>query len=203
MLTTILSAVGAYCATNLDAVALLVALLAARPERAVHIWGGLSFSMAVLTGTAYLCALVGIFLPSPYFGLLGFVPMCMGIARLGALLLRHSTRNGVSTAPTSHLGLAAATLIFIASGGDNLAVYIPLFSSASAAGRAVTVLVFATMTVALIFIVEGLLSRPRTYHVVQRFGMSATPLLLMALGTSTVLRSGGLDFAVTGLIAAL
>jgi len=202
MLATVLSAVAAYAATNLDAAALLVALLAARPDRAAHIWGGLIFSTTLLTGAAYLCAFVGLFVPLPYLGLLGFVPLCMGIARLGTLLLRKSPGTTVG-APGADFGFAAATLVFIASGGDNLAVYIPLFANTGAVGRAATVLVFAAMTVALLLGAQILLSRPRVHCAVQRLGTGATPLLLMVLGASTVMRSGGLDFAVTGLMAAL
>jgi cadmium resistance protein CadD (predicted permease) len=94
-----------------------------------------------------LAALAALVVPAGYTALLGVVPLGLGIRALG---LRSEVDDEANGAPRAERSARSQTWtvagVTVANGGDNLAVYIPLFASAPAT-IPVYVIGFAVLTV--------------------------------------------------------
>jgi cadmium resistance protein CadD (predicted permease) len=91
-------------------------------------------------------------------------------------------------------GLTAATLVTIAAGGDNLAVYIPLFHEGGAANLLTIATVFVVGEVALTMLVLTAGRHPRARGTMTRLGAIAVPLLLCVVGVLVLLSAGTLSW---------
>ncbi len=181
-------AAAAFLGTNSDnALVTLAMVAAAPPERARRIAAGqiLGFTALVIASGATAIALFEI---SPRLvGLLGLVPLMLGLRGL-FLLRRHEQRDVTRRAVGS--GIIAAALVTIGAGGDNLAVYIPLFRVAGAENIAVIIGVFVLGEVILTLFVLRVGQHERVRQVVTRVGTVGAPLLYCCIGVLVLLRAG-------------
>jgi cadmium resistance protein CadD (predicted permease) len=86
----------------------------------------------------------------------------------------------------------AAALVTVAAGGDNLAVYIPLFRVGGASNLAVIAGVFVVGEAALTAVVLWGGRHPRARTVMDRVGHIAVPILLCVLGVVVMVQAGTL-----------
>ena len=127
--------------------------------------------------------------PSPLFDARPPGPSgCSAWSRLALGIHGLATASGIpSAAPRAARrafgkGCIAAALVTLGAGGDNLAVYIPLFRSANGVGRVATALVFVVGEVLLTLLVLNAGRHSRTRAAVSRIGTFATPVLYCAIG---------------------
>ncbi|MCW2504865.1 MAG: cadmium resistance transporter [Actinomycetia bacterium] len=187
-LPVVLSAAAVFAGTNLDDLLVLTVLfLGARGSGRTRIWAGQYLGIAVLTAVAVLAASGLAVLPDRWVRLLGLVPLALGLLGL-AKAIRHRNRDdagpapGPDTGPTAGPGTLAVAGITIANGGDNIAVYTPLFRAAGPMVTAVTVAVFAA-GVALWCLAAGWLgSRPAVVRALERTGPWLVPAAFVAIG---------------------
>jgi cadmium resistance protein CadD (predicted permease) len=90
----------------------------------------------------------------------------------------------------SILSVASVT---IANGGDNFAVYVPLFARGSAAATLVTCGVFAVLVAIWCAAARWLVNHRRLGTLVSDWGYRSLPFVLLGLGTYILLRSGALQ----------
>jgi cadmium resistance protein CadD (predicted permease) len=179
MLTVLGAASAAFALTNIDGFILLTALFAVRPRRGGPIVVGQYLGLATLVAASVAAALGLLVIPQRWIGLLGVVPLVLGIRAL-LVVSPHADAPARITVRT------VATLM-VANGADNLAVYVVLFRRAGAVGTAFTVAVFAVLA-ALWCIAAALLG---THTVVVRAAeRSATrliPIVFIAIGSLLLL----------------
>jgi len=186
-------AAGAFAATNIDNAAVTVAMIAAAPaERAKRIALGQVIGFLVIVVASIGMAVLLFEIPTRVIGLFGLVPLALGLR--GLLLLRHAEGRSRVARRAVGSGVVAATVITIGAGGDNLAVYIPLFRVAGFAGTAVSLLVFALGELLLTLFVLRAGGHPRIRHAVTTFGVFAAPLLYCAIGVLVLVEAGTLSF---------
>ncbi|MBE6945962.1 MAG: cadmium transporter [Ruminococcaceae bacterium] len=192
---TVISAVAAFAATNLDDIFLLMLYFAQaqgkRHRRTIIMGQYLGISglilMSLLGG-----AVLGL-LPEVFLRFLGLIPMALGIR----LWLTHRRQQTVDPAeakteakeerPASRaLGVA---LVTIANGGDNLGVYTPLFSGATGAQMAVMILVFLVMVALWCFLGQRLATLPVLRRTIERHQGTIVPVVLVGLGVYILLGS--------------
>jgi cadmium resistance protein CadD (predicted permease) len=87
-------------------------------------------------------------------------------------------------------GFIAAALVTIAAGGDNLAVYIPLFRVGGGTHTGAVAAVFVLGEVAVTVLVLWAGRHPRARAVMDRAGSLAIPLLLCVVGILVMLQAG-------------
>ena len=80
--------------------------------------------------------------------------------------------------------LTAAALVTLAAGGDNLAVYIPLFRQGGASKLAAITVVFAAGEIGVTAAILAAGRHPRARDAMARLGAVAVPLLLCAVGVA-------------------
>ncbi|MGL5941448.1 MAG: cadmium resistance transporter [Waterburya sp.] len=139
LVTTIPTGLTAFCATNLDDILVLLVFFSQvnNSFRRRHIVAGQYLGFTILV----LASLPGFFgsliLPKPWIGLLGIVPIVIGISRLleeqtddleEDELEIASEFSFLSFLSPQTCGVAAVTF---ANGGDNIGIYVPLFANST------------------------------------------------------------------------
>jgi cadmium resistance protein CadD (predicted permease) len=186
-------AAGAFVGTNVDNAAVTVAMIAAAPvKRAARIALGQVIGFVVLVVAAVGMAILLFEIPTRIIGLLGLVPLALGLR--GLLALRHAEGRSRIAQRAVGSGVVAATLITIGAGGDNLAVYIPLFRVARFAGTAESLLIFALGEGLLTLFVLRAGRHPRVRNTVTAVGVFAAPILYCAIGVLVLVEAGTLSF---------
>ncbi|MGW5669226.1 cadmium resistance transporter [Micromonospora sp. NPDC003776] len=186
-LTAAAAAALVFAATNIDDIIVLTVLFVAarragRP-RPRDIVAGQYLGIGALLAAAVVAAAGLLVVPDPWTGLLGLLPIALGVR---ALLARPAD-DEPPAAVGSLLGVAGVT---IANGADNIAVYVPVFRSLDPAAGVVWLVVFAGL-VALWCTVAALLGgHPRVVGLVGRAGHWLVPAVFVAIGATILVTSG-------------
>lgn len=187
---TVLAAAGVFAGTNVDDIIVLTVLfLAARATgkpRPWQIWVGQYAGIAALVAVSALAALGLTIVPDPWTGLLGLVPIALGVRGLiGAL------RNDGDAPDTVTAGSAFAVAgVTVANGADNIAVYTPVFRTLGVGGSVTTVAVFAVLVAVWCGAASWLGSHRRVIAVAERYGHWLVPLVFVTIGVVIVVESG-------------
>jgi cadmium resistance protein CadD (predicted permease) len=183
----------AFVGTNIDNATVTTAMVvAAPPERATRIVIGQLAGFVILVAVAAATAVALFELSTRVIGLLGVVPLVLGLRGLAHLVTTGRRSDPKRRAVGS--GSFAAALITIAAGGDNLAVYIPLFRVAGTLSLVATAGVFAVGELLLSLFVLRIGRHPRARDLFDRAGAWASPVLYCAIGVLVLLRAGTLGF---------
>lgn len=185
-------AAGAFVSTNLDNATVTVAMVAAAPpDRARRIARGQVFGFILLVLAAIGTAALLFEIPTRVIGLLGLVPLALGIR--GFIGLRHAESRARLARRAFGSGFFAAALVTIGAGGDNLAAYIPLFRVARLRGSLATLAIFAAGEALLTLFILRAGGHPRVRGAVTAIGLVATPILYCAIGILILLEAGTLS----------
>jgi cadmium resistance protein CadD (predicted permease) len=183
----------AFLGTNVDNCLVTMAMVAGAPvERAHRIAAGQVLGFALLVGVAAAAAALLYEFSSAVVGLLGLVPLAIGVR--GLLLVHRDKDEGPDRDPATRRAvgrsLTAAALVTIGAGGDNLAVYIPLFRVGGVSNLAAVLSVFVLGEVALTALVLAGGRHPRARQVMTRLGRLGVPLLLCLIGVLVMVQAG-------------
>lgn len=184
MIAIIPVAAGAYAATNLDNFILLVALLARyRKHTAVVVSGFLASTLVF--------ALVGIwigkaanFVPVAYLGLLGIVPISIGIIEL--IKLRRGNAQSTESEEEHDDGAKKVFTTTLSSqlgnGTDTVVVLGVLFMDSAPSADFLTIVTLAAM--AFIFACIGIYAvrHPVLYEQIDRYAHRVMPFILIGVG---------------------
>ncbi|PEF10486.1 quaternary ammonium transporter [Bacillus thuringiensis] len=184
MITTIISSVVAFATTNIDDIFILLVLFsqvrtevirkegravrekATRKKLYIVIGQYLGFSMIIFL--SIIGSLSSFFIPVSWIGLLGLVPIYMGVKGLFVSLFK----------------VASITL---ANGADNISIYIPMFASQTLETNIVTLVIFFSMIAIWCFISYKLIKAPILAKVLEE---NCHIIVLIGLGMFILFRSG-------------
>jgi cadmium resistance protein CadD (predicted permease) len=192
-----LIAIAAFASTNVDDLFLLGSLFVDAEFRTISIVVGQFLGMSLLVAISILATILTVTIPGEWICFLGVAPLLLGIDRLSKLFIRR-TGSSLSTANRSdfvgkenlRFGWARSeavfvTLLTVANGGDNLSVYIPLFSVQRTLVP-LYVLVFGVMTALWCFLGYYLTSHGRLGTTVKRYGRFIIPFVLIGIGLNVL-----------------
>jgi cadmium resistance protein CadD (predicted permease) len=181
-------AVVLFISTDLDDVFVLLGFFADPRFRIRHIVAGQFIGIAVLYAVSVIGSLVSLVMPIALVGLLGLVPITMGLKSAWELCTSSDANERVSTgnrgAAIGRANIAAVFAMTVANGGDNVSVYIPLFAMRSASHIAVTGVVFGIMTAIWLYLAYWLTRHRAIRAPVQRYARLLMPFVFIALGVS-------------------
>jgi cadmium resistance protein CadD (predicted permease) len=190
----------AFVGTNIDNTLVTMALVAGAPvERAHRIAVGQVIGFAILVALALAAAAVLFEFSAAVVGLLGLVPLSIGLRGLVGRRTHPAEQGGTAATRRRRLrpadravgrSLTAAALVTIGAGGDNLAAYIPLFrlggvTNLSAIGA---VFVVGEVVVTWLVLIGG--RHPKVRGAMTRVGPVAVPVLLCAIGVLVMVQAG-------------
>jgi cadmium resistance transport/sequestration family protein len=191
-LPTIITAGGIFAGTNVDDIIVLTVLFlssrASGKPRLWHIWAGQYLGIAALVAVSLLAALGLTIVPDQWVGLLGLVPLGLGVRGLVGAIRAHGTDDDQS--PRVATRVVSVAGVTIANGADNISVYTPIFRTIAPSATLVTIAVFAVLVAAWCLVGSWLGSRKKVIAVIQRFGHWIVPAVFMLIGVLIVVESG-------------
>ncbi|HEY4929426.1 MAG TPA: cadmium resistance transporter [Acidimicrobiales bacterium] len=189
VLTTARSGLWPFVVTNVDDFVLLTALFVTvgrgGPSNR-QIVAGQYLGMALLVTASALAALGLSTVPERWIGLLGLIPIGLGLRGL-SVARRTPAGDDMRAAVTGMAGVAALT---ISDGADNVSVYIPLFRQAGAGVTGTYVLVFAVLVGVWCAVARAVAARRQLIAVIEHVGHWLVPLVYIAIGIRIVVVSG-------------
>lgn len=190
MLGTIGLAVVLFVTTNIDDVFILLGFFADPKVRTRQIVAGQYLGIAALVAVSLVASLISLVLAPAYVGLLGLIPVALGLKELYELR-QGADDDDDEPARTVGLGnIAAVAAVTIANGGDNIGVYTPVFATANAAELATICLVFAAMIAVLLAAAHWLVHHPALGAPIRRYAPIVVPCVLIGVGVWVLYESG-------------
>lgn len=202
LITAIPTGITAFIATNLDDLVILTLLFSQvnATFRRRHIVIGQYLGFCTLVVASLIGFLGGLVLPSHWIGLLGLVPITIG---LNCLLnpesdasaetetkteFSHSSAFGSFLSPQAY-SVAAIT---IANGSDNVGIYMPLFANSTFSELLVIVAVFLLLVGVWCYMTYKLTSQRAIANLLKYYGNNLVPFVLIGLGVFIILDSAAL-----------
>ncbi|MEE3622384.1 cadmium resistance transporter [Nitrospirillum sp. BR 11752] len=162
----------------------LVALFAGERWRHRDIVVGQFLGIAILVAAGLMGALAALVVRPAWLGLLGLVPLALGMRLLWP------ARPDDDEAAPARGGAWTVAAVTVAGGGDNIGVYVPLFSTQSAGEILVTVAVFAGLTGAWLVFARWLATHPAAGPPIRRWGRLLLPWVLIGVGVWVIADAG-------------
>jgi cadmium resistance transport/sequestration family protein len=201
----IIAGITSFAATNIDDM-VISRLFFAQVNHAFrprHIFVGKYLGFAALIAASLPGFFGGLIVPKAWIGLLGLVPIAIGISHL---VKRENEENDVqavsgefnreSNSPVSKLAnlfnpqtlnVAAVT---VANGGDNIGIYLPLFASSDLPSLVVILAVFSVMVGVWSYVAYRLTRQRAIARILTRYTKAVVPFVLIGLGIFILIESG-------------
>ncbi|MEJ1303669.1 CadD family cadmium resistance transporter [Lactiplantibacillus plantarum] len=196
---TIISAIGVYISTSIDYLIVLIILFAqlSQNKQKWHIYAGQYLGTGLLVGVSLVAAYVVNFVPESWMvGLLGLIPIYLGIRFAivgeGEEEEEEEIIERLEQSKANQL-FWTVTLLTIASGGDNLGIYIPYFASLDWAQTLVALLVFAIGVIIFCELSRVLSSIPLISETIEKYKRIIVPLVFIPLGLYIMYESGTIE----------
>jgi cadmium resistance protein CadD (predicted permease) len=188
----------AFLVTDIDDLVVLVAFFASAAVRPRDVVLGQYAGIAFLLAASAVAMLARLVVPLHLVGLLGLLPIALGIREAVALVRsrRHAAADGTPhpgpPVAGRRVGVIGVALVTVANGGDNVAVYAPLFASATPARAAGLAGIFLAMTGLWLCLAWFTVHNPLFGTSLQRWGRFLLPPVLVALGVLILWENGTL-----------
>jgi cadmium resistance transport/sequestration family protein len=189
LLTTLATAVVAFASTNIDDIFVLTFFFSqtSRGFRSSHIVAGQYLGFTALIAISLVGFIGGRILPQAWVGLLGVVPVLVGIRRW---IHRHDAPVHVKVSAAASTTTVAA--VTFANGGDNIGIYTPLFASSDSRGLTTTLVTFYLLLGLWCFIGYAVTRHRAVGRVLVSYGHIVVPFVLVGLGIYIMAESGTL-----------
>jgi len=174
----------AFVASNIDDTFILIILFSTSSFQARHVFVGQFLGIGMLVIISTLGSLIALVVPLFVIGLMGFIPIIIGIKSL--LDLREQdqiSKETVQINKRAYLSFLTVAAVTISNGGDDIGVFTPLFAKYNTLGEVTTlVTIFMAMTAVWCVITYYLVNHPFIATRVRNVGHILTPFVLIGLG---------------------
>ncbi|WP_052049544.1 cadmium resistance transporter [Leptolyngbya sp. KIOST-1] len=202
---TLLRSATAFAATNLDDIVILMLFFSqvGVALRKRHIVTGQYVGFAGLVALSLPGFFGSLLFPRPWIGLLGVVPIVIGLSQLLSVdldeasgedsseVLLAPTSGGTSWLSPQTTSVAAITM---ANGGDNVGVYMPMFANCDGLGLGIILAVFFGLVGVWCLVAYQLTKVGAISVLLTRYGSQVVPFVLMALGGLILVDSHTLEY---------
>ncbi len=188
----ILTSLIAFASTNVDDIFILMLFFANRQYKRGQVVLGQYLGIIALIAISFIGSLVGLLFDQKYIGLLGLLPIFFGIRGIIHLFKKKnsSLKENVSIDLKNSNKVFSVAAITFANGGDNIGIYIPLFTTLLLPQKIIMIVIFLIM-VAVWCLAAWYLSRHFAIaKVINKYGHIITPIVLILLGIYILYESG-------------
>lgn len=217
MISTIITALVSFFSTNIDDIFILMLFFSQvnKDIKVKHIVISQYLGIGALIAISVAGALGISIIPQEYVGLLGLVPIYLGIKEYieykkeiknnveeeaqateeniqEQVVLNQENKTLVSIRKFISPSILKVAGVTIANGGDNIGIYIPLFSSMKLYSILIIVIVFLLLTGVWCFIGFKLAEHPFVNKNIEKYKHIFVPIIFVALGVFIILESGTL-----------
>lgn len=193
LLPTLITGITSFIATNIDDIFILMLFFSKADyrfyPRQVILGQYLGFTLLILLSLPGLFG--GLFIPKVWIGLLGLLPIFIGIKEL---LKKDQNENDeiqliVTDSSQSKLLLSrifskktySVAAVTVANGGDNVGIYVPLFASGTLLEFGLILGIFYTMLAAWCWVAFLLTRQPKLAKFLTYYGEKITPWVFIGL----------------------
>lgn len=210
VISAIVSGIFAFVATNIDDIVMLTLFFVQANDsaqrhslRSWQIVAGQYLGFLVLILASIPGFVGGMLIPDPWIGLLGFLPIAIGLRQLmrpeseesEIQLVSDITHSDPKNSLRAKLGqlLHPQTLqvaaVTIANGGDNIATYVPLFAAHDLPSLLIILGVFGLMIALWCAVANYLSQHPTLAPLLMRYSRWIVPIVLISLGIYILIES--------------
>ena len=205
-ISLVITAVLSFIATNLDDLLILMLFFSTKKQStsfgSIIIGNYLGFTLIVIASLVGF--LGGLFIPRDWLGLLGLIPVIIGVQ---ALLNREheediqlTNNHKIISNPWQKflsklfnpLTLSIASITFV-NGGDNISIYLSLFSQSNLIDLLIILLIFYLMLALWIFLAYWFTSHRLIAKIFVKYGQIFTPFILISLGVYILVTMGTIN----------
>ncbi|MDZ8239107.1 MAG: cadmium resistance transporter [Nostoc sp. ChiQUE01a] len=192
-----------FIATNIDDIVILLLFFSQinytfRPR---HIVTGQFLGFTVLLILSLSGLFGGLVLSKSWIGLLGLLPIAIGISSLvnreedSLEEVSQETEESQETTITHLLSpqIYSVAAVTVANGSDNISVYVPLFASSNLESFVVIIVIFFLLLGIWCYAAYKLTNQKIIASVLTRYGNNIVPFVLIGLGVFIVLKSEALS----------
>jgi cadmium resistance transport/sequestration family protein len=188
----IITSIIAFASTNVDDIIILMLFFANKEYKTRQVVIGQYLGITALIAISLIGSLIGLLIDSKYIGLLGLLPVYLGIRGFIQIIRSRKVNGqegaGISTGKSNKiLSVAAVTL---ANGGDNIGIYIPLLATLLIHEKAIMISIFLLMVAAWCFVAQYLSKHRTIARTIDKYGHIVTPIVLILLGIYILYKSG-------------
>lgn len=195
-----------FVATNIDDIIILTIFFsqvnATFRRRHIVIGQYLGFTALIIASLPGFFG--GLIVPKAWIGILGLVPIVIGVSQLmnrekeenevqvvSGEFNYSKTNNSIVLTLASFLSPQTykVAAITFANGGDNIGIYVPLFASSDLAGLVVILSVFLVLIGVWCYIAYLLTQHSTTAHFLTHYGQIITPFVLISLGIFIIIEN--------------
>ncbi|MBD2022219.1 cadmium resistance transporter [Leptolyngbya sp. FACHB-36] len=197
VIQTVLTGITAFSATNVDDIVILMLLFSQRNAsfQTRHIVIGQYLGLTVLFLASLPGFIGGLMVPKAWIGLLGLVPIGLGILQLFKRDDEQVQWSGQSLKASSKAvrflspQVLSVTGITIANGADNIGIYVPLFASSTGFQLLVILGVFYALIGVWCYAALQLAGQPTIARLLMQYGRVIVPVVFIGLGVFILIES--------------
>lgn len=178
--------VSAFAATNIDDIFVLMMFSSSLSFPVRHVVLGQYVGIGLLIAIGVLGSLISLIVPTYVIGLMGIVPIAIGIKNLIEIrkkdnsFSRQVIQDKRDRSCFSFVSVAAVTF---SNGGDNIGIYIPLFSNYNTVSQiSGLIAVFFAMTAVWCIAAYYFVNHPLVASRIRHIGKIILPFVLIGLG---------------------
>lgn len=179
-------AVIVFASTNIDDIVVLLLFFTDRSLRPRDVIVGQYLGVGALVAVSIIGATIAMLIPEDWIGLLGIVPIVIGVGKLWDVKRRAEQDSlssmGCHSRPGAPSGILSVSAVTAANGGDNIGIYVPLFATSTLSNIIVFVIVFVIMLAVWCGIAHWLVHQSAAGVHIQRYGHRILPFILIVLG---------------------
>jgi len=217
LIITVITAFISFASTNIDDIFVLM-LFFSQVNNAMKKWHiiiGQYLGIGALITISIIGALGISVIPQEYVGLLGMVPIYLGIkeyvdhkkestnnGKIGQRGLQDNQNSKIEETNSTiasvkniiNPNIIKVFVVTFANGGDNIGIYIPLFASMSLVEILVTAIIFVFLIALWCFIGLKLVEYPFVQRNIEKYKHILIPIIFTGLGIFILMQSGTLTF---------
>ena len=188
MLTTLAAAAGLFVATNIDDIIVLSLFFARGAGRkgttAAILMGQYLGFLGILVASSVVGLGFNAVIPTDLIRYFGLIPLLLGLWAAWQAFRGEDDDEDISGKKLSTLAVAGVTF---ANGGDNIGVYVPVFTTSTPTEVAVYCAVFLVLVAPLVWAARFVATRPGIAEALEKWESVLFPVVLIALGISILL----------------
>lgn len=193
MFLIVSSAIATFVATSIDYLFILVVLYSQKQNqhKKKDILIGQYLGTYILVGASLLAAYGLSFIPAPWaIGLLGIVPIFLGLKVAFHPEDEEESEELIESSSKYSSLILSVAAITVASGGDNIGVYIPYFASFDWAEIGIILLIYAALVLLLNWTSHKISRLKYVRETVEKYERVIVPVVLVSLGIFILSENG-------------
>lgn len=172
-----------FISTNIDDIFVLMMFFSDQRYKSSQVILGQYVGIGLLVAISVIGALAALVVPPALIGLMGVLPIAIGLKKLFDLSQSRKTEaEEIPQQTTRTFQFLAVAAVTFSNGGDNIGVYAPLFANSPLIETALMVGLFMLMVAVWCALAFYLARRSVMKHYIQRIGHVVLPFVLIGLG---------------------